>query len=112
MSSIASVTDGVGTETATLGVRAQEEVDAGVAEVGLLLLDGLDVADDLAFMLDHEGELLGAAIDEVGDDTVEVEGAPPAGHLRLGQDRGQGRGVIDRRRAERDVATLEFHGAR
>ena len=27
--------DGIGTETATLGVRAQEEVDAGVAEVRL-----------------------------------------------------------------------------
>ena len=100
-----------GTEPAALGVGPQEEVDAGVAEVRFVLLDGLDVADDLARVLDDERLLLGAGLDEVGHDALEVEGAPPAGHTWLGQDRGQRRGVLDRRRAQGDVAAAQFHGA-
>ena len=73
-------------------------------EVGLLLLDGLDVADDLALVLDDERVLLGIALDELGDDPLEVELAPPASDLGLGQDRRQGRassGVVDRRLTSR-----------
>ncbi len=73
--------DGVGTEPAALGVGAQEEVDAGVAEVGLVLLDGLDVADDLAVVLDDERVLLGIAVDELADRSVDgprLRGRTPA----------------------------------
>ena len=52
--------DGIRTEPAALGVGAQEEVDPGVAEVRLVLLDGLDVADDLAVVLDDEGSSSGS----------------------------------------------------
>ena len=92
--------DRVRAESPPLGVRPQEQVDPGDPEVGLGLLDRLDVADDDAVLLDDERDLLRAADDQLGDDALEVEVAPPASDLRLGQDRGQGRGVGRGRRSE------------
>jgi hypothetical protein len=43
-------------------------------------------------MRDHEGLLLGVALDEVGLDTLEIELAPPAGDLGFGEDGREGRG--------------------
>jgi hypothetical protein len=112
MSSHRERADRVRPQSPTLDIRAQEEVDAGVAEVRLELLDCLDVPDDLAFVDDHEGVLLGIALDEVGDHPVEVEDAPPSGHRRFGEDPGEQRGVVERRRPQCDVPTVQLHGAR
>ncbi len=104
--------DGIGTEPASLGVGAQEEVDAGVSEVGLVFLDRLDISDDLAAVLDDERVFLGIAVDEFGHDPVQVERAPPSGHRGLSEDRRQRRRVRESRRAEDHVPAAQFHGAR
>ncbi len=82
--------DRVGAEPSTLGVGPQEQVDAGLTEVGFELFDRLDVADDPAVMLDDVWVLLGAAADQVGAHALEIEVTPPATDLGLGQDRRQG----------------------
>ncbi len=46
--------DRLGAEAAALVARVEEEVDAGMAVVGLLLLGDLDASDDPALDLDHE----------------------------------------------------------
>ncbi len=85
--------DRVRAEPAALGVRPQEEVDAGTPEVGLVLLDRLDVPDDDAVLLDDVRAFVRVADDQLGDDTLEIEVAPPARDLGLGEDRGEGRSV-------------------
>ena len=101
--------DRVRAQTATLGVRPQEEVDPGAPEIGLVLLDGLDVADDLAGVLDDERDLLGVTDDQLRDDAVEVEVAPPARDLGLGQDRGEDRRIGRRGRSEGDLVAAQLH---
>ena len=68
--------DGVGSESATGQVGPLEQVDAGMAELGIALLGGLDVADDGAVALDDEGELVGVADQQIGPDALEIEIAP------------------------------------
>ena len=58
------------------------------------------------------GVFLGIPVEEFGHDPVQVERAPPAGYLGLGEDRRQRRGVRERRRAEGHSAAVQFHGAR
>lgn len=101
--------DRVRAESPTLRVGAQEEVDAGMAEVGLELLDRLDVADDPAVVLDDEGQVGGLTVDEVIEDAFEVKVAPPAGDLRLGQDRRQGGRILGRGRSQSDLASAQLH---
>lgn len=101
--------DRVGAESPTLRVGAQEEVDAGMAEFGLELFGRLDIADDLAVVLDDEGEVGGVAVDQVVEDAREIEIAPPAGDVGLGQDRRQGRRILGRRRSQGDLAAAQLH---
>lgn len=79
--------DRIGTEPASLRLGAQEEVDPRAPEVGLGLLDGLNVADDVVVCLDDEGQLVRVAAGQVRADAVKIECAPPARDLRLGKDR-------------------------
>ena len=103
--------DRVGAEAATLRGGREEEVDAGVAEVGFGLLDRLDVADDGAVDDDDEALLVRvASVGEVRLDAREIERPPPAGDRRLREDRGERRGVGGLDRSKRDRASVQLHG--
>ena len=82
--------DRVGTEAATLGGGREEEVDAGVAEVGFGLLGRLDVADARRRRRGStKPSSSGSTAGQVRLDAGEVERAPPARDRGLGEDRGQ-----------------------
>ena len=102
--------DGVRPESEALRIGAQEEVDAGMPEFGVVLLGVLDVADDRAITLDDQRDVV-VTRDEVAADALEVEHAPPRGDGRFGQDGCQGGRVSKGRRAQRDEAASEVHAA-
>jgi hypothetical protein len=82
----------------------QKPVDGGVPVVGVGLLPGLDEPDQLPVGLHSEGHGAVLGVDQLPWDPVEVEAAPPAGDLGVGEDLGQraaSSGVIGRRRTAR-----------
>ena len=102
--------DRIGAEAATLGVGREEQVDAGMAEVGFGLLDRLDVADDSSSTRIAKPSSSGSPPPVRSSlDAVEAEGAPPARDGGLGKDGGERRCVSGLDRSKDDLPSAQLH---
>jgi len=75
-----------------------------------VLLQVLDEPDQLAVGLDGEGHRAVVWVDQLVLDAVQIEAAPPAGDLGVGEDLGQPRGVVGRRRPKADGMAAQRSG--
>jgi hypothetical protein len=102
--------DRVGAQPAAMSGRVQEDVDGGVAVVGVGLLPVLDEADQLPVGLHREGDRPVVGVDKFPLDPVQVVAAPPAGDLGVGKDLGQPHRVVGGRRPEADGLAVQRSG--
>src|SRR3954468_20418782 len=97
---------GFGADPSVLARRRQEEVHPRVPVIGLVLLVGLDRADDFPFDLDREAGAVFAE-DELFSRLLRRRGAEPARDLGLAQDLDEAAQIVGGERAQRDVLPAE-----
>jgi len=98
--------DRVAAEAAAVQGRVEEEVDAGVAELGIRVLVDLAEPDELTVVLDGERLDLVAPF-RLRDKLVDRDVRPPARHLGVGADLREAWRVLAPERAKPDELSLQ-----
>jgi len=92
------------TDAASVKRGGHEDVECDVPVIGVGFLRVLEPAGHGMVYDDHPAWL---AFDEIATDPRGVALSPPAGHSRLGKDRGEWFDVAGRRRAEQDAVAAQ-----